>query len=68
VRNNIAYGQPEVKDAVVEKAARNALAHDFILQMPQGMTRSSAKKDSGFPAASGSDWPLLALSLKDARF
>ncbi len=36
VHNNIAYGQPEVKHALVEQAARNALAHDFILRMPQG--------------------------------
>jgi ATP-binding cassette, subfamily B, bacterial MsbA len=36
VRNNIAYGQPDVKMSVVEAAARNALAHDFILRMPQG--------------------------------
>jgi subfamily B ATP-binding cassette protein MsbA len=36
VRNNIAYGQPDVKLSVVEEAARNALAHDFILRMPQG--------------------------------
>jgi len=39
VRNNIAYGQPDVKIAVVEQAARNALAHDFILRMPQATTR-----------------------------
>src|SRR3954454_10723488 len=36
VRNNIAYGQPDVKAEVVEHAARNALAHDFILRLPQG--------------------------------
>jgi subfamily B ATP-binding cassette protein MsbA len=36
VRNNIAYGQPETKPERVEEAARNALAHDFILKMPQG--------------------------------
>jgi subfamily B ATP-binding cassette protein MsbA len=36
VRNNIAYGQPDVKTALVEQAARAALAHDFILRMPQG--------------------------------
>jgi len=35
VRNNIAYGQPEVTSDVVEQAARHALAHDFILRMPQ---------------------------------
>jgi subfamily B ATP-binding cassette protein MsbA len=36
VRNNIAYGQPDVPLAKVEEAARNALAHDFILRMPEG--------------------------------
>jgi len=36
VHNNIAYGQPETARSMVEEAARNALAHDFILGMPQG--------------------------------
>ena len=36
VRNNIAYGQPDVPFARVEEAARMALAHEFILRMPQG--------------------------------
>ena len=36
VRNNIAYGQPDVPLAKVEEAARMALAHDFILRMPEG--------------------------------
>ncbi len=30
VRNNIAYGQPDVPMSQVEEAARMALAHDFI--------------------------------------
>jgi len=36
VRNNIAYGQPHVVRKDVEAAARAALAHDFIMEMPQG--------------------------------
>ena len=36
VRNNIAYGQPDTPMKLVEQAAKNALAHDFILRMPQG--------------------------------
>jgi ATP-binding cassette, subfamily B, bacterial MsbA len=36
VRNNIAYGQPNVSKKEVEAAARAALAHDFILEMPSG--------------------------------
>ncbi|MGA8490842.1 MAG: ABC transporter ATP-binding protein [Terriglobales bacterium] len=36
VRNNIAYGQPGVPQKAVEAAARAALAHDFIMDLPNG--------------------------------
>ena len=36
VRNNIAYGRPNVLMHEVEEAAKAALAHDFILRMPAG--------------------------------
>ena len=36
VRNNIAYGQPQVPQKEVEAAARAALAHDFIVGLPAG--------------------------------
>ena len=36
VRNNIAYGQPNVALKEVEAAARAALAHDFIQALPSG--------------------------------
>ncbi len=36
VRNNIAYGQPNVPLKDVEAAARAALAHDFIRALPHG--------------------------------
>jgi len=36
VRNNIAYGQPNVSPKEVEAAARAALAHDFIRALPAG--------------------------------
>ena len=36
VRNNIAYGQPHVSRQRVEEAARAALAHDFIMALPEG--------------------------------
>jgi subfamily B ATP-binding cassette protein MsbA len=36
LRNNIAYGQPSVSQAQVEAAARAALAHDFIMELPAG--------------------------------
>jgi subfamily B ATP-binding cassette protein MsbA len=36
VRNNIAYGQPQVPQKEVDAAARAALAHDFIVALPAG--------------------------------
>jgi subfamily B ATP-binding cassette protein MsbA len=36
LRNNIAYGQPSVSQKKVEAAARAALAHDFIMELPAG--------------------------------
>jgi ABC-type bacteriocin/lantibiotic exporter with double-glycine peptidase domain len=36
VRDNIAYARPEASREEVEQAARTALAHDFIQQLPKG--------------------------------
>jgi subfamily B ATP-binding cassette protein MsbA len=36
VRNNIAYGQPHVTEEAVIEASKTALAHDFILRLPEG--------------------------------
>jgi subfamily B ATP-binding cassette protein MsbA len=66
VRNNIAYGQPDVKTSVVERAAQNALAHDFILRMPQGYDTVIGEK--GF-RLSGGERQRMAIAraiLKDA--
>ncbi|SNS43899.1 ATP-binding cassette, subfamily B, MsbA [Granulicella rosea] len=44
VRNNIAYGQPDVPLKRVEEAAKMALAHDFILRMPDGYNTKIGEK------------------------
>jgi subfamily B ATP-binding cassette protein MsbA len=36
VRNNVAYGRPSISQKQVEAAARAALAHDFIAELPAG--------------------------------
>src|SRR5215467_7232344 len=36
LRNNIAYGQPGISQSQVEVAAKAALAHDFIMELPAG--------------------------------
>ncbi len=66
VRNNIAYGQPDASNELVEQAARNALAHDFIMRMPQGYATVIGEK--GF-RLSGGERQRLAIAraiLKDA--
>jgi subfamily B ATP-binding cassette protein MsbA len=66
VRNNIAYGQPDVKLDLVQRAAGNALAHDFILGLPQGYNTVIGEK--GF-RLSGGERQRMAIAraiLKDA--
>jgi ATP-binding cassette, subfamily B, bacterial len=36
VRENLAYGRPDAGDAELERAARLAEAHDFIVELPEG--------------------------------
>jgi ATP-binding cassette, subfamily B, bacterial MsbA len=36
VRNNLCYGRPDMPDDKIIAAAQAAIAHDFIIQMPQG--------------------------------
>ncbi|MGB7601728.1 MAG: ABC transporter ATP-binding protein, partial [Candidatus Sulfotelmatobacter sp.] len=66
VHNNIAYGQPDAKRSLVEAAAHNALAHDFILKLPQGYDTVIGEK--GF-RLSGGERQRIAIAraiLKDA--
>ena len=51
VRNNIAYGRPDVPLEKVQEAARVALAHDFISTMPEGYDTVIGEK--GFRLSGG---------------
>ena len=51
VRNNIAYGQPDVSLQRVIDAAKAALAHDFILNLPDGYDTVIGEK--GFRLSGG---------------
>jgi ATP-binding cassette, subfamily B, bacterial MsbA len=59
VRNNIAYGQPDVPLSRVEDAARMALAHDFILRMPDGYNTRIGEKGTRL---SGGERQRLAIA------
>ncbi len=66
VRNNIAYGQPDVPMARIEAAARAALAHDFILNMQDGYDTMIGERGARL---SGGERQRLAIAralLKDA--
>jgi subfamily B ATP-binding cassette protein MsbA len=51
VRNNIAYGQPDVPIARVHAAAKAAMAHEFILSLPEGYDTPIGEK--GFRLSGG---------------
>ena len=59
VRNNIAYGQPDVPMSKVEEAARMALAHDFILNLPEGYNTKIGEKGTRL---SGGERQRLAIA------
>jgi subfamily B ATP-binding cassette protein MsbA len=59
VRNNIAYGQPDVPLSKVEEAARMALAHEFILSMPDGYNTKIGEKGTRL---SGGERQRLAIA------
>ena len=66
VRNNIAYGQPDVPLARIEAAARAALAHDFIMRLPDGYDSVIGERGARL---SGGERQRLAIAralLKDA--
>jgi ABC-type multidrug transport system fused ATPase/permease subunit len=57
VRENIAYGKPDATDEEIEAAAKAADAHDFILALPEGTIRPSARRGGCSPAGSGRGSP-----------
>jgi len=66
VRNNIAYGQPDVPMARIVAAAKAALAHDFIEQLPHGYDSVIGERGARL---SGGERQRLAIAralLKDA--
>lgn len=44
VRENIAYGKPDATDEEIIEAAKNANAHDFIMQLPHGYDTNVGEK------------------------
>jgi ATP-binding cassette subfamily B protein len=59
IRDNIRFGRQNATDAEVEEAARNAMAHDFIMAMKQGY---ETDLDDGGVSLSGGQRQRLAIA------
>jgi ATP-binding cassette subfamily B protein len=59
VRDNIRYGYPEASDAEVIAAAKTAMAHDFIMELPQGYDSHVEQRGNNF---SGGQKQRLAIA------
>ncbi len=68
VWNNICYGQSDLSEETVHAAARAALAHDFITELPRDTRRFLASADSARAGASGNGWRLHARCSRIRRF
>lgn len=66
VRNNIAYGQPGVSDERVVSAAKAALAHDFIMQLPHGYDTVIGEKGLRLSGGERQRIAIARALLKDA--
>src|SRR5205807_5619096 len=66
VRNNIAYGQPNVSQDSVIQAARMALAHDFITRMPEGYNTIIGEKGVRLSGGERQRIAIARALLKDA--
>jgi ATP-binding cassette subfamily B protein len=67
IRENIRYGRPSATDAEVEEAARNAMAHDFIMALPNGY---DTMLDDGETQLSGGQRQRVTIAramLRDAK-
>ena len=59
IRDNIRFGRPDATDAEVEEAARNAMAHDFILATKDGY---DTILDDGGASLSGGQRQRIAIA------
>jgi subfamily B ATP-binding cassette protein MsbA len=66
VRANIAYGRPELALAEVERAARLADAHEFIVAMPQGYDTFVGERGANLSGGQRQRIAIARAFLKDA--
>ena len=66
IRENIRLARPDALDAEVEEAARVALAHDFIMRMPQGYETNAGERGVQMSGGQRQRIAIARAVLKDA--
>ena len=66
IRENIRLARPDALDADVEEAARVALAHDFIMRMPQGYETNAGERGVQMSGGQRQRIAIARAVLKDA--
>jgi ATP-binding cassette subfamily B protein len=66
IRENILAGKPGASDAEIERAARAALAHDFILALPQGYDTGVGERGAQLSGGQRQRIAIARAILKDA--
>ncbi len=66
VRNNIAYGRPDVAFERIEAAARAAYAHEFILKLPHGYDEPIGERGARLSGGERQRIAIARAILKDA--
>ena len=66
IRENIRLARPDALDAEVEEAARVALAHDFIVRMPQGYETNAGERGVQMSGGQRQRIAIARAVLKDA--
>ena len=66
VRENIALGNPDARLGQIEKAARDAQAHDFIMAMPEGYDTKIGERGMRLSGGQKQRIALARALLKDA--
>ncbi|WP_443747989.1 ABC transporter ATP-binding protein [Asticcacaulis solisilvae] len=66
IRANIAYGRPDASDAEIERAARDAAAHDFIMDLPHGYATRAGEAGSRLSGGQKQRIAIARAFLKDA--
>ena len=64
--NNLCYGQPNISEEKVTAAAKAALAHDFIMQMPKGYQTEIGDRGQRLSGGQRQRLAIARALLKDA--